>query len=238
MNLQKLGVALAAILGFSAIALAIVIYFGLGGQPQLTSEIIVDGNKASLEDGMNMFTEQSCSDELGSVKCTERTYVQCKEDGLKVPVMTGYTIKEKLVVPKYIEQEKVVIQEKKLSGEEKPSPQDRIKDSDVHAYGEGVRIDIKNAKWRKYIDSNSMDPLIDEGTTTIELKPKNAKEIEAGDIIAYKMEGYDYALVHRVIEIGEDAGGIYFIAKGDNFWKEDPKVRFSQVEGIVVGILY
>ena len=53
------------------------------------------------------------------------------------------------------------------------------------------------------------------------------------------MEGYDYAFVHRVIKIGNDKDGIYFTTKGDNFWQEDPdKVRFSQVEGIVVGILY
>lgn len=238
MKLQNLGVALAAILGFSAIALAIGIYFGLGEQPQIIGNNNEENNKATFDDGMNMFTEQSCVDEFGTVKCTEKTYVQCKEDGLKVPVMTGYTIKEKVAMPQYIEQEKIVIQERKLSGEEMPSPQDRIEDSDVYTYGEGVRIEIKNAKWRKYIDSNSMDPLIDIGTTTIEIKPKNANEIKVGDIIAYKMEGYDYALVHRVIEIGNDEKGIYFITKGDNFWKEDPKVRFSQIDGIVVGILY
>ena len=238
MKLQNLGVALAAILGFSAIALAIAIYFGLGEQPQTAAEITEGNNKATFDDGMSMFTEQSCVDDLGSVKCTEKTYVQCKEDGLKVPVMTGYTIKEKLVVPQYIEQEKVIIQEKKLSGEEMPSPQDRIQDSEVHTYDEGVRIDIKNAKWRKYIDSNSMDPLIDIGTTTIEIKPKSPKDIKVGDIVAYDMEGYDYALVHRVVEIGNDNEGAYFITKGDNFWKEDPKVRFSQIDGIVVGILY
>ena len=84
-----------------------------------------------------------------------------------------------------------------------------------------------------------MDPLIDEGTTTIEITPKYASEIKVGDIIAYDMEGYDYAFVHRVIKIGNDKDGIYFTTKGDNFWQEDPdKVRFSQVEGIVVGILY
>ena len=84
-----------------------------------------------------------------------------------------------------------------------------------------------------------MDPLIDEGTTTIEIKPKYANEIKVGDIIAYDVDGYDYAFVHRVVEIGNDKQGVYFITKGDNYYKEDPnKVRFSDIEGIVVGILY
>jgi len=102
-----------------------------------------------------------------------------------------------------------------------------------------VRIDIKNAKWRKFIDSNSMDPLIDEGTTTIEIKPKYANEIKVGDIVAYDVDGFDYAFVHRVVEIGNDKDGIYFITKGDNFHAKDPsKLRFSDIEGVVVGILY
>ena len=53
------------------------------------------------------------------------------------------------------------------------------------------------------------------------------------------MDGYDYAFVHRVAEIGSDKEGVYFVTKGDNYWKEDSyKVRFSHIEGIVVGILY
>ena len=133
----------------------------------------------------------------------------------------------------------MVYEEKKLTGEELPSPANRIKDSDVTVYSNRVMVDIENAKWRKFIDSNSMDPLIDEGTTTIEIKPNDAREIKVGDIISYDMCGYDYAFVHRVTEIGNDENGAYFVTRGDNYWREDPdKVRFSQVEGIVVGILY
>ena len=126
-----------------------------------------------------------------------------------------------------------------LSNKEKPSPSDRIKDSDFSSVSNKTTINLNSAKLRKYIDSNSMDPLIDEGTTTIEITPKKENEIKVGDIISYKINGYDYALVHRVVGIGNDEDGIYFVTKGDNYWKEDPyKVRFSQIEGIVVGILY
>ena len=186
----------------------------------------------------SMFKEEECFEDAKDVICTETLYMR-NEDGGKIPLMTGHTIKETVFVPEYIEKEKIIVEEKKANGEEKQSPADRIQDSDINVFANSVRIDIKNAKWRKFIDSNSMDPLIDEGTTTIEIKPKNADEIEVGDIIAYKVEGYDYAFVHRVIEIGNDENGVYFITKGDNYFKEDPdKVRFKDVEGVVVGILY
>ncbi len=186
----------------------------------------------------SMFKEEKCLEDAKDVICTETLYMR-NDDGNKIPLMTGHTIKEKIFVPKYVEKEKIIVEEKKLMGEERESPQDRIKDADVNVYGSRVIINIENAKSRKFIDSNSMDPLIDEGTTTIEAKPKNAAEIKVGDIIAYDVKGYDYAFVHRVVGIGNDEKGVYFITKGDNYWKEDPdKVRFSQIEGIIVGILY
>ncbi len=185
----------------------------------------------------SMSKEEECSKDAENIICTETLYMQNK-DGVKIPLMTGRTIKETVFVPRYVEKEKIIVEEKKANGEEKQSPADRIQDSDINVFANSVRIDIKNAKSRKFIDSNSMDPLIDEGTTTIEIKLKNVDEIKIGDIIAYKVEGYDYAFVHRVVEIGNDEKGAYFITKGDNYWKEDEKVRFSQVEGIVVGILY
>jgi len=185
-----------------------------------------------------MFKEEECREDSGDIICTETLYIQ-NDDGDKIPLMTGHTIKETIIVREYIEVEKIVVEEKKLYGEERESPADRIQDSDVNVFSNNVRIDIKNAKSRKFIDSNSMDPLIDEGTTTIEIKPKYASDIKVGDIIAYDVDGYDYAFVHRVIKIGKDKEGTYFITKGDNFYKEDPdKLRFSDIEGVVVGILY
>tara|TARA_Y100000310_G_scaffold94955_1_gene92777 strand:+ start:14202 stop:14864 length:663 start_codon:yes stop_codon:yes gene_type:complete len=185
----------------------------------------------------SMIKEEECKEDSGEIICTETLYVKDGSD--KIPLMTGHVIKEKVFIPKYVEKEVVIVEEKKLNGEEKESPTNRIKDDDVSVFSNSVRIDIKNSKSRKFIDSNSMDPLIDEGTTTIEVKPKSASEIKVGDIIAYEVDGYDYAFVHRVIKIGKDKDEVYFITKGDNYHKEDPdKVRFEDIEGIVVGILY
>ena len=225
MRLLKLGMVLVLAIVGAIVALGSVIYISNNDD---------SGNKLAFE---SIIKEEECKEDDGEIICTETLYMKDGSD--KIPLMTGYVIKEKIFVPKYVEKEKIVFKEKKLTGKEKPSPVDRIKDSDVNVFSNSVRIDIRNAKWRKYIDSNSMDPLIDEGTTTIEIKPKYASEIKVGDIVAYDVEGYDYAFVHRVVDIGNDGDGVYFTTKGDNYYEADTdKVRFSQVEGIVVGILY
>lgn len=225
MNLLKLGAVLALIIVGTIAALGSISHLNGKG----------NYDKILLE---SMVKEEECKEADGDVICTETLYMK-NDEGNKIPLMTGYAIKEKVLVPKYVEKEKIIVEEKKPYGEERESPANRIEDSDISVFGNNVRIDIKNAKSRKFIDSNSMDPLIDSGTTAIEIKPKNAGEIKVGDIISYNADGYDYAFVHRVAEIGNDAEGIYFVTRGDNYYKEDSeKVRFSQVEGIVVGILY
>ncbi len=234
MKLLKLGVAFILIILATIVALANINHVNNND---------FSDDKLTIEDGIRTFKEEVCVDNFGNLTCKESTYVQCNGKTYEAPIMTGYTIKEKVFGPEYVKigctEPMIIVEEKKLTGEERESPADRIKDSDIDVFSNSVRIGISNAKWRKFINSNSMDPLIDEGTTTIEIKPKNANEIKVGDIIAYDVDGYDYAFVHRVVEIGNDEKGAYFITKGDNYWKEDPnEVRFSQVEGIVVGILY
>ena len=226
MKLLKFGVVLAlVIIGF---LVALASFSAMGSNDNSDDKLI-------MEDGGMTFKEETCVEDEKGITCVENSFM--KEDANSVPKFTGYTIKEKIFVPKYVVKEVVV--EEKLNGEEREGPKDRIKDSDINVHGSGVRIDISNANYRAYIDSNSMDPLIDAGTTTIEVKPKYASEIKVGDIVAYDVKGYDYAFVHRVADIRNDAEGVYFVTKGDNYWQEDPdKVRFKDIEGIVVGILY
>ena len=226
MKLLKLGVVLALVIVAAIAALGSISY--MSNKDNSNGKLLFE----------SMSKEEECFKDAEEIICTETLYMK-NSDGDKIPLMTGHTIKETVFVPKYIEKEKIIVVESKADGEEKQSPADRLQDSDINVFANSVRIDIKNAKWRTYIDSNSMDPLIDEGTTTIEIKPKNKDEIKIGAIIAYNVEGYDYAFVHRVVEIGKDENGIYFVTKGDNYYKEDTnKVRFLDIEGIVVGILY
>ena len=193
----------------------------------------VSDDNMVLEDDFRVFTEEECNDKFDEVTCVQTTYIEHNGQVTKIPGITGFTVTKKVYIVEYVE-----TSEDMLYGREKNSPADRIEDSDLTIYNDKVVIHIRNPQWRTYIDSNSMDPLIDEGTTTIEIKPRSADEIKVGDIIAFDV-GLDYAFVHRVVDIGQDIEGTYFITKGDNFYKEDAdKVRFSDIEGIVVGILY
>jgi len=121
---------------------------------------------------------------------------------------------------------------------ERPSPGDHIKESQIKVFNDRVELDIENAIWSKFKDTNSMDPFLDEGANGIEIIPSNEEEIQVGDIISYEsIEGG--IVIHRVIGVSEDEEGIYFITKGDNNPVQDPeKVRFEQVKGILVGIIY
>ncbi len=84
-----------------------------------------------------------------------------------------------------------------------------------------------------------MVPVIDKGSTVLTIEPSSPERISAGDIIFFKAEGYETHIVHRVVDINEDAEGLYFVTKGDNNKTEDPfKVRFSDIVGVVVGIIY
>ena len=123
------------------------------------------------------------------------------------------------------------------SAQERISPSNHIKEKQIEVYDNFAVIQVDNLFWAKFSDTNSMDPLIDKDTNSLEIKPKSTDEIRVGDIISYSF--YDITIIHRVIRIGEDEFGWYAVAKGDNNPEPDPEeVRFSQVNGVVIGILY
>ncbi|MBW2965637.1 hypothetical protein KY342_00875 [Candidatus Woesearchaeota archaeon] len=119
------------------------------------------------------------------------------------------------------------------------SPSDHIKEEQIHVYEDRILIDLENAMWARFTDTNSMDPLFDIEANTIEIKPESEEDIHVGDVISYRPDGEKNLIVHRVIEIGNDNNGWYAVAKGDNIDRADPdKIRFSQINGIMVAIIY
>jgi hypothetical protein len=123
--------------------------------------------------------------------------------------------------------------------DEKDSPFDRIKEDNIHVYSDKVVIELKDAEWATFTDTNSMDPVIDFGTNAIEIVPKNESEINVGDIISYKTEYASGTIIHRVLEISYDNDGWFCRTKGDNNSDVDPgKIRFSQIQRLVVAIIY
>jgi signal peptidase I len=83
-----------------------------------------------------------------------------------------------------------------------------------------------------------MDPLLDETSNAIQIAPTSPEDILVGDIISYDSRRGDI-IIHRVVNIGEDEEGIFYITKGDNVSRpDDEKVRFWQIRFITVGIIY
>jgi len=124
-------------------------------------------------------------------------------------------------------------------GVERASPSDWIKEDQIKVYNDRVIIDLKDAEWASFTNTNSMDPVLDEKANAIEIIPKSVDDIHVGDIISYNSNYVDGTIIHRVIKIGSDEKGWYCIVKGDNNQSPDPgKIRFNQIKRILVGIIY
>lgn len=122
---------------------------------------------------------------------------------------------------------------------ERISPSDRIQDSDLLIYEDKIVINVKDASWAKYTDTNSMDPLLDINSVGIEVQPTSELDLQIGDVVSYEAKYTDGLVCHRIVDIGYDKDGWYAITKGDNTSINDPdKVRFEQIKYVLVGVLY
>ncbi len=143
-----------------------------------------------------------------------------------------------LLAPNYSSQLQRVFYGSFTASPDKPSPKDRITEDQIKVTADKVIVDIKNVEWAKFTDTNSMDPVIDLGANALEVAPQSPDELQAGDIISYNSQYANGTIIHRIVEIGND-GEWYARVKGDNINVEDPgKVRFSQIQRVVIGIIY
>jgi hypothetical protein len=116
------------------------------------------------------------------------------------------------------------------------SPSDYLGEEEIIVFDNMVVIMVNDASISRYADSGSMEPVLDSNSNGIRISPENESEIHVGDIVTYR-DGLSL-VVHRVIERGEDAEGIYFITAGDNNDFADSKIRFSDIRYKTIGILY
>lgn len=121
----------------------------------------------------------------------------------------------------------------------KPSPYDRVSESQIHVLNDKVVIDVPNVQWAAYADTHSMEPVLKAGATGLELIPNSENDIHVGDVVAYEADWSDGLVVHRVIDSGRDESGTYFILKGDNNGSADPgRIRFSDIKYVLIGVIY
>lgn len=117
------------------------------------------------------------------------------------------------------------------------SPSDWIQESQIKVYHDKVVLDINKATWAKFTNTNSMDPFLDEKSHAIEIMPENPEDVNVGDIISYQTK--QGTIIHRVIDTGFDEKGFFYIVKGDNNKDVDLyKVRFENIKGVVVAVIY
>ena len=126
-----------------------------------------------------------------------------------------------------------------VAAPELQSPADHISEDAIRVYDDRVVVQLEGISWAKYADTNSMDPVFDSTANGIEIPPKSPTEIAPGDIISYTPVLGSGLVVHRVVETGTDGDGWFAVTRGDNNPTADPtKVRFADIHGVLVGILY
>jgi len=123
-----------------------------------------------------------------------------------------------------------------FSGEEKVAPSDFVSEDKIYFEDGKVIIELEDAVFSKYVDSGSMEPVLGASSTGVGIKPVSPNGISVGDIISFEKEGI--VIAHRVIQKGVDKDGDYFITRGDNGDSDDGKVRFNQIESVLVAIIY
>jgi len=126
-----------------------------------------------------------------------------------------------------------------ISAKEIDSPYNRINEDQIEIYNNKVIINIKDPEYARFTNTNSMDPVLDETANAIEIIPKSEEDIHLGDVVSYKSKLVNSVIIHRIIKISRDEKGTYYTLKGDNNKLPDPeKVRFNQIERVVVAIIY
>ncbi len=118
-----------------------------------------------------------------------------------------------------------------------PSPQDLIGREQIFLYRDKLIIQKSGLFVSSFADTDSMDPVIDQGANGIEMRPADSDDVQAGDIVSYRKG--DDIIIHRVIKTGSDEDGWYALLKGDNEKLYSlSKVRFNQINGVLVGVIY
>lgn len=77
--------------------------------------------------------------------------------------------------------------------------------------------------------SGSMEPALGVGGLVV-IKPAEAPGIKTGDVISFRLPGIDTPICHRVIDIKEAEGELFFQTKGDA--NEEPDLDLVSVQDV------
>ena len=119
------------------------------------------------------------------------------------------------------------------------SSADHVTSDEIKLLGNNVFINLdgKELRWSEFENTNSMVPLFDKNHNGLEFVPVFPEEIKVGDVISFMYN--DEVIIHRVVEIGYDDEGIFYVTKGDNVLNNDPgERRFEDVLGVMFGVIF
>ena len=123
-----------------------------------------------------------------------------------------------------------------IMGSNVSAPYDFVDEDQIEIFKDKIIINLEGASLGRYAPTGSMIPLLDENANGIRIEPKSETDIHIGDIITFQ-DGRNL-IVHRVVDIGSDEKGTYFITKGDNNDISDGKIRFKDVRYITIGVIW
>lgn len=123
-----------------------------------------------------------------------------------------------------------------LDNDSASTPSDFVTEDQIQVYDDKIVINIEDASISEYAATGSMIPILDENTNGIRIIPDSESDIHIGDIITFTQD--NMLIIHRVIEIGTDSEGTYFVTKGDNNSIDDGKIRFKDIKYITIGVIW
>lgn len=116
------------------------------------------------------------------------------------------------------------------------SPGDFIKEENIYADNEKVIIYLEKPILSRYNNSGSMLPTLNEFSNGVSFKPNSLDEVNVGDVVSFEQDGI--SIIHRVVEKNVDEKGVYFITRGDNNNVDDEKIRYEDIDSVIVAIIY
>ncbi len=116
------------------------------------------------------------------------------------------------------------------------SPSNFLDESSITANNTSVTFFVEKPSFIRYEDSGSMVPTLGANSTGVVITPKTEDEVNVGDIVTFRKNGE--LIVHRIVEKNYDKNGTYFITKGDNNNIDDGRIRFQDIESVLVAVIY
>jgi len=132
------------------------------------------------------------------------------------------------------------------------APSNYLNESQIIVYENYVIINVSNLSMGRFAGTGSMLPTLNENSNSLRYVPTSESDIHVGDIVTYEEQGEgdcelvnnitlcpaQILVVHRVVQIGNDFNGTYYILKGDNNNVVDNKVRFKDIKSKTIALLY